>query len=275
MAEALLAAAGALIAFLRYGMQKCLDPERLARVGTVLLEPRREPFPPDPLFLKLADYLRETQGSDGGWVDVEETVWCAAYLQKMPPAYQGAVIDARKWLEGQRLSEGGWGRSDRDRPRIPYTAWVAVLLPGLVDPQDLLWLEKATTLEIAGEPVLTYKVALPLIAFWQNKYAPVTSPLVEAGISNLMTAQNEDGGFGAWQNHPCGSDPWCTAIVSLALLAYRELISPVIIEKAMEWLLRHQLQGGLWPYHYIDEGSALAYWALKELAKWRHGRCKS
>ncbi|MBC7343443.1 MAG: hypothetical protein H5U02_13535 [Clostridia bacterium] len=268
MEEALLAASGSLVSFLRQGLDKHLDSERLARAGMVLLGPSREPSTLDPLFLELADYLRSMQRRDGGWVDVEETAWCAAYMQKMPPAYWGAAAGARKWLEGQRHPGGGWGRSERDQPRIPYTAWVAILLPELVDTQDLLWLEGATSREMVGKPVLTYKIALPLIAFWQNSSARPSNQLVETCISILAGAQNEDGGFGPWQNHPCGSDPWCTAVVSLSLLRYPELVSPTIIERALGWILHHQLQGGFWPYHYLDEGSALAYWALRELAQW-------
>jgi hypothetical protein len=37
-----------------------------------------------------------------------------------------------------------------------------------------------------------------------------------------------------------------------------------VIEDAVRWLVGAQLPSGYWRYHYIDEGTAYAYWGLSE-----------
>lgn len=71
--------------------------------------------------------------------------------------------------------------------------------------------------------------------------------------------------FGPWRDHPCGSDPWCTSVAVLGLLTLADLIPGFVLERSLDWLQKNQLPSGMWAYHYIDEGTAMAYWALKEL----------
>ncbi len=92
--------------------------------------------------------------------------------------------------------------------------------------------------------------------------------LIEDTYSFLAHEQNKDGGFGPWKDHPIGSDPWSTGIGLLGLLSYPELVKREVIEKAVNWLAKNQLPNGLWPYHYIEEGSAYAYWGLVEALKY-------
>jgi hypothetical protein len=66
------------------------------------------------------------------------------------------------------------------------------------------------------------------------------------------------------ENHPIGSDPWSTAICLVGLCSYPKLVSRQVIQRAVGWLCRTQLPSGLWPCHFIDEGSAYAYWGLRE-----------
>ncbi len=263
MAEALLAASKALILFLEQGLDKKLDCERLARVGAVLLV--RQGTPRDPLFIRLADYLVDSQLKDGGWVDVEETAWVLAYLEKMPATYRASLDKGLSWLALQKLAGGGWGRNGRDRSRVPYTSWVAILTPEAVCEQSLHWLVKECGREISQAPVLTYKLALPLSAFCKHRYFFEGRELAGELLSRLIADQNEDGGFGPWRGHPCGSDPWCTAVASLGLLCMPDFVPREVLERALQWLQANQLPNGLWPYHYIEEGTALAYWALLEL----------
>ena len=90
----------------------------------------------------------------------------------------------------------------------------------------------------------------------------------ERVIAELAPFQNDDGGFGPWKNHPVGSDPWSTGIVLLGLLSYPGLVKKEVIERAVSWLDENQLPNGLWAYHYIEEGSAYAYWGLVEALKY-------
>ncbi len=262
MADALLTASQALIYFLNQGMDRCLDSERLARVGITLLHSNKSHG--EPIFTKLADYLTESQQPDGGWVEIEETAWSLAYLRKMPEIYRESSQKGLEWLASQKLPGGGWGRNSRDKPRIPHTSWVALLLPEVVSLETLQWLENECRHETCQQPLLTYKIALPLRAFYENRYQ-LEKNIMDL-VSLLLASQNEDGGFAPWRGHPSGSDPWCTAVAALGLLPQTELVPREVLHKALKWLRANQLPNGLWPYHYIEEGTAIAYWALRELS---------
>ena len=263
MAEALSIALTVLTTFLRKGLDKQFDSERLAKVGLALLE--NQVFYKEILYTRLVKYLSCTQRNDGGWVDVEETAWSTAYLRKFFGEYEGPLNKGLNWLAEQRISGAGWGRNNRDAPRIPYTSWVAILCPELIDKEVLKWLEKACNDEIKLETNLTYKIALPILAFSKHKYSAQDPELINSLLTYLISSQNEDGGFAPWREHPCGSDPWCTSVAVLGLLANADKVQEVVLKRTLDWLLKNQLPNGMWPYHYIDEGTALAYWALKEL----------
>jgi hypothetical protein len=270
LAEALSSASIALLTFLKQGLDKQLDPERLVKVGIVLFD--KQLFYKDQLFTHLIEYLYYKQHPDGGWVDVEETVWSVAYLHKMPGKYQDSINRGLNWLASQRLPGAGWGRNNRDEPRIPYTSWVAIIVPELIDNDVLFWLEKACLEELKSETKLSYKLALPLLAFSKHKYMPQNPELINSLTSYLVSSQNNDGGFGPWRDHPCGSDPWCTSVAALGLLTQADSIPSVVLERSLGWLQKNQLPNGMWPYHYIDEGTAMAYWALKELLIYFKGK---
>lgn len=193
MAEALFTASTSLINFIRLGLEKNFDCERIARVGTILIG--KQSISNDSMFLELADYLCDKEHKNNGWVDVEETTWSIAYLHKMPGEYKDAFNRGLKWLVSQRLPDSGWGRNNRDVPRIPYTSWVAILVPELIDDDVLLWLEKACLEELKSEPKLSYKLALPLSAFSKHNYYPQVPELISSLTSCLISSQNDDGGF--------------------------------------------------------------------------------
>lgn len=270
MAEALPTASIALVSFVKRGLFKQLDVERLARIGVILIDNKLCYL--DQLFVYLADYIYYAQHPDGGWVDVEETAWSVAYLRKFPGEYKDSFNRGLKWLASQRMTESGWGRNSRDVSRIPYTSWVAILAPELIDTEVLSWLEKACLEELISEPKLSYKLALPLLVFNKHKYYPQNPELIGSLTACLISSQNEDGGFGPWRDHPCGSDPWCTSVAALGLLTRADSIPSIVLEHASDWVQRNQLPNGMWPYHYIDEGTAMAYWALKELLIYFKGK---
>jgi len=263
LAIPLLTASKILIPFLDQGLSKKLDCERLARVGSVIMG--RQGNYSQLLFLQLANHLCNSQLPDGGWVDVEETAWCLSYLQKTSTAYQTSVEKGINWLNLQRIPCAGWGRNARDKSRIPYTSWVAALVPELIDIDVLHWLEMACEKELAGDPILSYKLALPLVAFHKHSYCPRNPKLTDLLVLSLTNSRNDDGGFAPWRGHPCGSDPWCTAVATLGLLTQEMVVPREVFKRVLDWFEKSQLPSGFWPYHYIDEGTALAYWAVKEL----------
>ena len=86
-------------------------------------------------------------------------------------------------------------------------------------------------------------------------------------LDYLHHEANPDGGFGPWKGHPIGSDPWSTGICLVGLCRFPDYADKGVIQGAVEWLLRTQLPSGYWPYHFLDEGTAYAYWGLSEAAK--------
>ncbi|MBW1795164.1 MAG: terpene cyclase/mutase family protein [Deltaproteobacteria bacterium] len=211
--------------------------------------------------------IRESQHSDGGWTNVPETVLFAG-LCRLRPVLQDCYDAALSWLRSVRMTDGGWGTSGRDISRIPITGLLLHLLPGFSDKKAANWLNNEWRKDFGGSTRLTYKGACFLLGLRAFSVTASDCPLIKETYSFLAAEQNEDGGFGPWKDHPIGSDPWSTGIVLLGLLSYDDLIDKKVIERAVDWLAETQLPNGLWPYHYIDEGSAYAYWGLVEALKY-------
>ena len=218
----------------------------------------------------LADFVLLQQQTDGGWSDVLETAWAISLIKSETVKLHEAVTYQRgiHWMGIEKASCGAWGRSSRDMPRIPVTGWVLTLLPELADEKSLSWLEKEWKKDLNSETKLTYKGALTLMAFAATKANPKDASLIPETVEYLMSEQNEDGGFAPWKGHPVGSEPWSTGIDLLGLTAFPDLVRPEVVENALDWLGRNQLSNGLWPCHYIEEGSAYCYWGAVEGMKY-------
>lgn len=253
-------------------LRKGLEVERAARVGTVLLLTGAHPG--SPLIRFLSESILEHQYDDGGWRNVEESIWTLKVLWLInDPHYQPSVERGLSWLLSQKKPGGGWGQTSRDFPRIPLTSLILFFFPELSGKDDMEWLSAAVRSEVEGEgPVLTYKLALPILA-WSARGAPFSNSTAQQLYASLVGAQNHDGGFAPWKGHPVGSEPWSTAFALIALLrGSKSWGGQKAIVRALDWLAKSQLVDGSWPYHYIDEGSALAYWALVEGISWTEGR---
>lgn len=209
--------------------------------------------------------------SDGGWRDVEETVWALAFLDivelwsQLPTGWRQESIE---WLQNERTTDGAWGRSVRDMSRIPVTGWAMTLLPELADERALAWLEAEWKRDLAAATKLTYKGALTLKAFASVGGILKDAGLIKQTVEYLVSEQNEDGGFGPWKDHPIGSEPWSTGIALIGLAAWPDLVPSETLGNALVWLGEKQLpNGGLWSCHYIEEGSAYCYWGAVEAMK--------
>ncbi len=249
-------AVSALARFVGSAETNGLDPSRLARGGCALLESgcsRGAPL----LRTVLARRLRSFQSPDGGWADVEETAWCLGFLAAFESQYAAAVEKGRSWLRSQRVPGGGWGRTERDRPRIPVTGLVSQLVPAVVDADSLCWLAHEWEEDLAGQTPLTYKGGFFLLA-QTHPEAPLAHALVDQTIAFLAAEQNDDGGFAPWRRHPLGSDPWSTGVILWGLSAFAPRVPKYLLSAAVAWLERTQLPDGNWPYHYLDEGTSLA-----------------
>lgn len=238
-------------------IERAPEPARLARLAVLL---RPEGVAAD----NLAHRVASLQESDGGWADVEETVWCAALLGTMES--QNEHVRACHWLQSQRQPSGGWGRTLRDQSRIPTTGLVMTLLPTLASRADLNWLLAAWRRDLDCDLQLTYKGGFFLLAA-VSRGGQESLALAEETVTYLRHQQDESGGFGPWKGHPIGSDPWSTGICLVGLCSHPDLADKRTIERAIKWLCDTQLPSGYWPYHFIDEGSAYAYWGLTEAIK--------
>ena len=249
-------ASGGLARFMHSGLQQKLEPIRLARAGYALLASGcsvKGTLPGD----NLTSHLVETQQEDGGWADVEEALWCLGYLSAFGERYGTEMTNGRKWLASVRLPCGAWGKSERDQPRIPVTALASVLIPELVNTAALKWLANQWEADMDSPTQLTYKGAFFLLAQAHGQ-ASFDQELTDRTISYLNGEQEDDGGFGPWKGHPTGSDPWSTGVVLWGLSKVGELIPRHTVERALSWLELRQLPNGLWPYHYLDDGAAMA-----------------
>ncbi len=240
-------------------LHKKIELIRICRVAVLLKE---SGINPDTiLYHKLAEKCLNMQRVDGGWADVVETMWCITLLNLFRE-FSDPVEKALKWLKGQSHKDGGWGKSIRDPARIPVTALLLYFLPQLSSDKALKWLENKWYEERELEPRLTYKAAFTLMAFSQNDYNPENQDLITETVCWLSNQQNDGGGWSPWKDHPVGSDPWCTGITMIGLLQHPDKVPQKVVLNGFKWLKEKQLPNGLWPYHYIEEGSSWALYAL-------------
>jgi len=260
----------ALINALKIFLEDKLEPLRLARIGTCLVLTGGNHN--NPIIVQCKNSICNTQQEDGGWADVEESIWSLVFLKHLNHDNFESINRGNKWLNNQRNKNGGWGRTNRDISRIPVTGLLLHLLPELSDQKAINWLKNEWRKDFQSDTRLTYKGGFFLLGLSASGVSIDDCSLIKETYSYLFDEQNEDDGFGPWKDHPIGSDPWSTGIVLLGLLSYPELVKKEIIEKAVNWLAENQLPNGLWPYHYIEEGSAYAYWGLVEALKYLFSR---
>lgn len=208
--------------------------------------------------------------SDGGWTDVEETMWAVTALDLLNGWDNRSSIlrnNSINWLNRQKTQEGAWGRNYRDIARIPITGMLLTILPELADDRSINWLENEWKEDLTAPAQLTYKGALFLSASAKYKISLNNNELIDKTISYLANEQNPDGGFAPWKGHPIGSDPWSTGVVLIGLSAWPTLVNHDVLLKALDWLGQNQLPNGLWPCHYLEEGSAYCFWGAIEALK--------
>ncbi|MBE0418180.1 MAG: hypothetical protein IBX63_10485, partial [Coriobacteriia bacterium] len=131
----------------------------------------------------------------------------------------------------------------------------------IAEPRDWAALDRLWRTDLGADLRLTYKGGFYLLCEPRPARA---GNLVRRTVDYLHSGANDDGGFGPWRGHPVGSDPWSTGVVLAGLCAVPDLADRTVVERASEWLVSSQLASGYWPYHFIDEGTAYAYWGLSE-----------
>lgn len=242
--------------FTHEALDSRLEAIRLARTGWALLASGcsiKGTFPGD----SLSSYLAKAQREDGGWADVEETMWCLGYLSFYGGNYLTQLERGKQWLASVRKPCGAWGKTERDQPRIPVTGLVSAVLPEILEGKALDWLADEWEHDLDSSVPLTYKGAFFLLA-QMHPQSPTKNDLVERTIGLLCSEQEDDGGFSPWKGHPVGSDPWSTGITLWGLSGFELRVPVQTLKKGLSWLQSRQLDDGMWPYHYLDDGTAIA-----------------
>jgi hypothetical protein len=242
-------------------VDKGMEIERSARVAVCLL--RVGVCAENQLFYRLKEEIIRRQLKDGGWRNVEETVWCMEVLKILRYKENSFTIErARSWLNKQKSHTGGWGQSIRDFPRIPLTSWIMLLHFELLNWKDIDWLIDSVEEDISNGSsfFLTYKLSLPVVAFRKRS---VCLQNEDEWLGILALQQNDDGGFSPWKNHPIGSEIVSSAYALCAF--YKQKKYESVFNACLQWILKNQLSNGSWPYHYIEYGACMGVFALSEI----------
>ena len=254
----------ALEAILADFVSRGLPHRRVARLAGLLLlsgvDGRAAKWP------DVAGYLASKQGAGGAWVDCEDTAWCSWVLCRLG-AFPEIRTRSTAWLAAER-SGGGWGYCSRDLPSIPITATVRLLAPALRDDRSNGWLRETWAEYLSGPVRLSYKAAWYLLASDQGG----KTDLGKRTLEHLIADQRESGGWGPWRDHPAAADCFSTGIAMWAVASQAaDARSAEVLRRAMAWCESERLDNGLFPTHFIEEGSAWIHlgWAaaLRHLAE--------
>jgi len=164
-------------------LYKDIELLRVCRTAVLLKECGVNPF--NAVYDELARKCIENQRKDGGWTDVEETLWCTAFLD-IYENHSDSVNGAIKWLHGQEHKDSCWGRSVRDQARIPLTSLLLCFLPQLKSDKRLKWLENKWQQELNKRKTGKEGVGLQQGKYW---YARVKRGGITKSLGLFPTMQ--------------------------------------------------------------------------------------
>ncbi len=243
-------------------LEKDLDLARVTRAGAALLSGgvARCSIPH-----QLIPRCLKAQKEDGGWIGITDTMWNLYFLKRYAQEeFWRPIQNGIEFLNNQQTVDGLWGRSARDRSRIPVTGMLLYFLPELATESRLLGLELLWWRE---RDSLAYKAGYTLMALGSHHHVPKQIGFYDHTIRWLCENQRPDGSFGPWKDHPAPSTVYWTAVAVLGLLQYPDLVPVETIQKGIDWIISHQMRSGIWPYHEVDEGAAWALLCLSTFLK--------
>ena len=259
----------ALSLLLKQYIKKGIEIERSVKVATILIKSGASKQ--NSVLKEIAERCILKQNNDGGWIGVEDSFWSVAFLREFNEQYFHSCSRGLDWLKSQRRENSSWGKTNRDNGRIPITGALLYLLPDLSNVDSFKWLEREWAKEFSMNPKMTYKGAFSLMALKSSGYKFLDRNLFDNTIEWLVSQQNDDYGWGPCKKHPVGSTPFCTGVALIGLLQFPDKVDRKVLSKGLQWIQNSQLDDGLWPDHYIEEGSAWCFYALSEGYKFLKG----
>ncbi|HUX56644.1 MAG TPA: prenyltransferase/squalene oxidase repeat-containing protein [Bacteroidales bacterium] len=216
----------------------------------------------------LSERIMKEQRDDGGWIDCEDTAWIVFFISESE-SYSEQREKAICWLKNEQMNGKGWGFCKRDYSNIPITSQILYTIPELRNISAISWLENEWSKDLNSPINLNYKGAWYLLVYYRLfKDFKLSSTLYQKTVNYLLKEQREDGGWGPWKNHPAPSDAFITGICTAALaedfLIHRTTQIEEALKKSITWFLNNQIENGLFPTHYIEEGSAWCYFGWKK-----------
>ncbi len=224
-----------------------------------------------PYSKELTARILSEQKADGGWIDCEDTAWALSWLAGQKEV-ESKFARGCSWLEKEQSESKGWGFCARDNPCIPITAQIIYFLPqAQFFPQSVYWLEEQWRKDLQDPVNLNYKGAWYLLSFYKlHESENLSSQLFSESVDYLIREQRDNGSWGPWKNHPAASECFisgiCMAALALSYSIQRDVKIISALKKGLKWIECTQLGNGLFPTHYIEEGSS---WALFGWSKTR------
>ena len=245
-----------LINILHDFLSRCLPLRRITLVAS-LLKNICISLPYKELNVRILSEQKE----DGGWIDCEDTAW-SLYCLDGQEDVESEFARGRLWLENERCNDKGWGFCARDNPCIPITAQILYFLPqSQAFSQSVYWLEKQWRKDLRSQVNLNYKGAWYLLSYYKlHESTNLSSQLFNDSVDYLIREQRDNGSWGPWKSHPAPGDCFITGIclaalsLSCSISGNNRILS--CLRKGIKWIKRSQLENGLFPTHYIEEGSA-------------------
>jgi len=172
--------------------------------------------------------LRE-QKKDGGWNDLEESVYCGNFLlltnKDSKDSYTNHSL--KKFINFITLESrdrNAFGNTKRDRMRIGITSRVLIFLSKInnrkinINP-SLNWLHEEYSSDLKKNILVCYKAAdILLVNFIYN----FLSKKEVANLINFLYRNKQKDGWGVRKRHPAGSIPSITGKVLLSLKIYEK-----------------------------------------------------
>lgn len=216
----------------------------------------------------LSERIMKEQRDDGGWIDCEDTAWNIFSISELE-SYSEQREKAICWQKNEQINGKGWGFCNRDYSNIPITSQILYTIPELRNNSSILWLENEWLKDLNSPTNLNYKGSWYLLAYSRLfKDFDLSSSLFFNTVDYLLKEQRDNGGWGPWKDHPAPSDEFITGISSAALAEACQIHRTTLIENALRrsifWFQNNQIDNGLFPTHYIEEGSAWCYLGWKK-----------